>query len=512
MPPKERKPKGRPRKIHPPDGKEEEKKKKKQEQKEQKTAAVNEESDISSATEATLKRSKKKREKKPRQVRPQPVPPAVLSIEQTPVLLGTPPAVKRIEDMVKDFPHLNKDTSDPKRCNGGRGSGGGDGCCNGDEHKQLVERDTTDETGGKEGKEEKDDENPSISANIEGKQLAVLFAQMPTPKLSVQIGGQPESADEIYEKLKSHHYYIDPITAEEESEQLGEAGTWTARDGRQRVYQPCAAGNNCVGMRCTSIRMRPPTVVGTGNIRSLVQIPFERPPLPPPSSSSSSSSLSSLSHRPSLSSRSNPWLVSSSSSSSPSSAPSQRSNPWALPSSPPPSSSSSKQQQQQRVDQKRERDEKKEKKDSRPPSLLPPPVTIRRVLQAFKDRDQYRHFMETGSSLDHPNYCILCYRANLSFIVLAKRGNPHNTKVKQSPQYTRSLPDNPRGYRKEYMLSKSPDFEDDVIVDCVPMWRPNLLYWVFDDVTGRWMIDQSVMMWHAPTTQAPRLGESLGDF
>lgn len=400
--------------------------------------------DVSSAAEANAKRVAKKREKKMKPARQKaPVPP-VLSVENPSISLPEAPEVLRIEDLATLYAHMEPDITIPDRCKGlppGEGKGG-------------------------EAKAD-DDETPGVPINAEAAHIAERFRCLPTPRLSMELGGRTATHEELTTALLDARVHLAPLSAQEESEQLGECGTWKdIGDGRERVYEPCAAGDRCWGMR----------------------FPFKMRPNP----------------ETAMPSMPSPFPQSENRSSVPSTHPISR---WAMIAA--------------ADDVKRAPVSRwstigvEESKTPRPP-VLPvsssSPAPVRRILAAFKSRAQYRHFMETGATSRTSNYCILCYRANITDIVLTRRGNPGATVIPHGTiiQYTRSLPDRPGGYRSEFLLKKQPDC-DDGLVDCVPQWRPNLLYWYIAE-NGRAMIDQSAMVWQEPVSQAPRMGETLADF
>ncbi len=153
------------------------------------------------------------------------------------------------------------------------------------------------------------------------------------------------------------------------------------------------------------------------------------------------------------------------------------------------------------------------------PILSPPldsatkalPAT-RRVLQSFMYEHQLRVFRTSNVAPKEAGYCILCLRANATTIVLARRGNPDATAIAPGliVQYSRAIPNVPGGYMSEYLLTREGG-KDDGLADCMPMYRPNLLYW-YRNAQGRWMVDQSAQVWKPPATSSPRIGETLGNF
>jgi hypothetical protein len=136
------------------------------------------------------------------------------------------------------------------------------------------------------------------------------------------------------------------------------------------------------------------------------------------------------------------------------------------------------------------------------------------VLQQMLYPAQFGEFERTGVWAAAKNrWCVLCYRSNMTAVVCSRRGDPDAARLDKDVilQYWTTIPDGPGNYASQHVLKRIPGVPDG-LVGAMPMHRPQLCVWKCVPSTGRWMVDQSAMMWQPPPLATPRLGERLSDF
>jgi hypothetical protein len=134
------------------------------------------------------------------------------------------------------------------------------------------------------------------------------------------------------------------------------------------------------------------------------------------------------------------------------------------------------------------------------------------VLTSMMTPEEYQVFLETKVAPRESRSCILCHRAHVTSFILSLRPNyrrVHGVSSGFSCQLYRNLCDEPGGYYKMFTLQPHPTRFEGIFDALVVFSRSRL--WAFKDKTqnGRWVIDQSMMVFvDAPLLQ-PKVGESL---
>lgn len=262
-------------------------------------------------------------------------------------------------------------------------------------------------------------------------------------QLCVELGkGQPSQA-EILEAIGSARAYLPLMTAEQESQQLGEAGRFG-----DRVYPACKFGAKCVGV-----------TAGIRVMHRTKKTSSSEPPPAPPSSSTAVARVAPCRAELAL------------------------------------------------------HDDDEDDVTEIAPETKDEKSFQGAVLQAHMTPSAYEYFMKTGKAPDESSPCIACYRCNVMDVVLARRGNPEGARLAADVAYQawRVVPNGEGNYDSSQVFTRQPGVNDG-LRDTFVKWRPGLLFWERSEPHGRWMINQSALMWRAPSDTAPAVGEALQDF
>jgi hypothetical protein len=137
------------------------------------------------------------------------------------------------------------------------------------------------------------------------------------------------------------------------------------------------------------------------------------------------------------------------------------------------------------------------------------------VLMAMMTPEEFQVFMETSVPPRVSRSCILCHRAHVSSFILSLRPNYNRVNGVSSGftcQLYRNLCDEPGGYYKVYTLHPNPTRYEGIFDAIVSFTRRQLFAFRDASQGGRWVIDQSSMVYLDPPLLHPNTGESLQDF
>jgi hypothetical protein len=156
-----------------------------------------------------------------------------------------------------------------------------------------------------------------------------------------------------------------------------------------------------------------------------------------------------------------------------------------------------------------------DRKETKAPAATAGASTVFRgaVLQAHIFPGAYDYFMSTGNWPEEKSPCILCYLSNITDVLMAMRGNPEGAILAPDVAYQawKVVSDGEGHYDSVHLFKRIPGVKDGIYDSCL-MWRPGHLFWVRTKPHGRWMVDQSALLWQAPSDTAPAVGEPLAGF
>lgn len=137
------------------------------------------------------------------------------------------------------------------------------------------------------------------------------------------------------------------------------------------------------------------------------------------------------------------------------------------------------------------------------------------VLTALMFPEEYQMFLETGTAPLERRPCILCCRAHLTHFILSLRPNfqrLNGVDTGFTCQLYRNLQDDPDGYFSQFMLRPvATRYEG--FMDCIVGYHHSQLRAFRDpEQGGRWVIDQSGMVYEEPPAPHVQPGETFRDF
>lgn len=394
------------------------------------------------------------------------------------------PGVLSISKLVNDFPHLCNDPSKPDRCKGPPPS------------SSLSSLSLSSSSSSSSAIEPIINLEHVLSLNPQFQFFIDKMKTMHKPLLVSEIEGVRHSHEETLERLRQGYLSLPVMTASLESEQLGESGSHVHINGTRYDFPPCSAGARCVWLTRRNIRVAPRT-----DLLEPISMPRAPPPPPPSVSSSSSAFVHSLKV-----------------------------------------GTADDDEEEDEADYARiaalianesEEDEEESKEEKKTKAPSPPPAIKMKIEPVDSSSssssssnvamntnpgtrlmlpDQWRHFLDTNQPPDDTNKCILCVRLDISELVYAARGTSDGVPVPRSTilNYYCNMRGKEEGYIEDAMIERDRDRWEG-LVGCLVALQDSKLF-KYRNAHGRWMIDQSQIVYRAPGPLAVALPERLRGF
>jgi hypothetical protein len=127
---------------------------------------------------------------------------------------------------------------------------------------------------------------------------------------------------------------------------------------------------------------------------------------------------------------------------------------------------------------------------------------------------EYTELMRTGIAPVEQRCCVLCARVHFANYMLCLRTNEHRLTPADDSFAYRNLKDEEDGYHGLYVNQPSPyRARERGFFDCIAVYsRSELLAYQDAAQGGRWVVDQSLMVWTPEPDLVPLVGEAASDF